>query len=142
MLQRQIDSSLVELDKLAEIYPWLPNSNTCRPDHNTQIEKKALMSIIYQDDIIKLIFEEKTNGWVFKPTRFRYNLPNQTHHWILWNSEYTMDWKPDSKDITEIIFTLLYEYLGDDDKFDFGWYVNPKPTVTKFYHVQVFWIIL
>jgi len=139
MLQRQIDSSLVELDRLASIYPWLPNSETCRPDYNTQIEKNALISITYPADIIKLIFEDKLTGWVFKPTRFRYNLPNQTYHWILWNSYYTMDWKPDSQEVNEIICTLLHEHLGND-KFDFAWYVNPKPTVTQFYHVQVFWI--
>lgn len=140
MLQRQIDSSLVELDRLAIGYPWLPNSQTCRPDHQTLVEKKALLNISSQADITRWIFEG-SYGWVFKPTKFRYNLPDCTAHWILWNTDYSMDWKPNSQEVTEVIFTLLYEHLGSD-KFDFAWYINPKPTVTQFFHVQVFWICL
>ena len=138
MLQRQIDSSLTELNKLGELYPWLPNSKTCRPDHKTLVEKKALLNVSSQTDIIHWIFEG-SRGWVFKPTKFRYNLPECTNHWILWNTEHTMDWKPDSQEINEVICTLIYENLGST-QFDFAWYINPKPTVTQFFHVQVFWI--
>jgi hypothetical protein len=140
MLQTQISSNPDDLDELFKSHPWLPNSKTCRPNEITQIEKIELINTSSLDDIVSLIFEDK-KGWVFKPTRFRYNLPSETSHWVLWNSYYTMEWNADPNEITEVIFTLLYEHLGND-KFDFAWYINPKPTVKQFYHVQVFWIIL
>ena len=141
MLRNQINPTAYELDQLNIIYPWLPNSLTCRPNHATLVEKRALLNISRPEDIVKWIFEDK-KGWIFKPTQFRYNLPESTNHWILWNSEFTMGWNPDPEAINEIIYTLLFDICDKTHSFDFGWYVNPKPTVTQFFHIQVFWIKL
>ena len=140
MLQTKISTIPSKMDQLNSQYPWLPSSITCRPDHLTLVEKDALIITSTPEDIITSIFENK-KGWIFKPTQFRYNIPKSTNHWILWNNYYTMDWKPDPEDINEIIRTLLFELCGSES-FDFGWYSNPKPTVSQYFHVQVFWIKL
>lgn len=139
MLRRQINSTAHELDQLQTIYPWLPNSLTCRPNYQTLVEKKSLLNKSKPEDIVKWIFENK-KGWIFKPTQFKYNLDDSTNHWILWNSEFTMDWIPDSQEINEIIYTMLFDLCNKTHLFDFGWYVNPKPTVLEYFHAQVFWI--
>jgi hypothetical protein len=139
MLQTQISSKFEDLDILNVVHPWIPNSQTCRSDHQTQVEKRALINATTPGDIVKWIFEGQ-KGWVFKPTQFKYNVPETTNHWILWNTEHTMEWNPDPQEINEIIYTLLYKQCANQLNFDFAWYPNPKPTVPQFYHVQVFWI--
>lgn len=141
MLRTKINPTAYELDQINIQYPWTPNSLTCRPNHQTLVEKKSLLNMSGPDDIVRWIFEDK-KGWIFKPTQFRYNISDSTNHWILWNSNNTMDWKPDLEEINEIITTLLFEQCGNSDLFDFGWYINPKPTVLEYFHVQVFWIKL
>jgi len=131
MIQSQINPYL--LDELFILYPWLPNSNTCRPTQTELVEKKALLNTI------KNMFEDIT-GWIFKPTNFRYIIPESTNHWILWNTDFDMNWKPNPSDINEIIYTFLYKHNANSDTFDFAWYINPKPSITQYFHVQVFWI--
>ena len=41
--------------------------------------------------------------------------------------------------INEIISMNLLKITKSSD-FDFVWYKNPKPSITNFFHVQVFWI--
>tara|TARA_R110002050_G_scaffold124945_1_gene244317 strand:- start:12 stop:185 length:174 start_codon:yes stop_codon:yes gene_type:complete len=43
-----------------------------------------------------------------------------------------------SEDVTKNIEEDLREMIGSDD-FEFVWYENPKMTINKVYHVQVFW---
>jgi len=137
MLQTQISPHL--LDELNILHPWLPNSLTCRPTHTHLVEKKVLLNTTTHLDLIKYMFDNKS-GWIFKPTNFRYNIPETTNHWILWNSDFDMNWKPNPSDINEIIYTFLYEHNANSDSFDFAWYINPKPSVIQYFHVQVFWI--
>lgn len=139
MLQTQISPHV--LDELNLLYPWLPNSSTCRPSHANLVEKKALLYTTTHLDLVKNMFGDET-GWIFKPTNFRYNIPETTNHWILWNTDFDMGWKPDPTEINEVLYTYLHAntHNAKSDSFDFAWYINPKPTVSQYFHVQVFWI--
>ncbi len=137
MLQTQI--SPYTLDELYILHPWLPNSSTCRPTHEQLVEKKVLLNSTAHLDLEKYMFDNKS-GWIFKPTNFRYNIPETTNHWILWNTEFDMKWKPDSSEINEILYSFLYEHNAKTNNFDFAWYINPKPSVNQYFHIQVFWI--
>jgi hypothetical protein len=72
----------------------------------------------------------------FQPNAFPYNLPDGSHHYLLWYSF-------DPPLVTEAtvnadIHSGLASLLGHA-RFEFAWYENPKMTVPGVYHVQVFW---
>ncbi len=137
MLQTQISPYI--LDELHLLHSWLPTSSTCRPSHSQLVEKMALLNTTTNFDLVKHMFGGAT-GWIFKPTNFRYDIPNTTNHWILWNTDFDMNWIPDLKEINEVLYTFLHTHNANSDNFDFAWYINPKPSVTQYFHVQVFWI--
>ena len=148
------------LDNLYLTYNWLPNSETIRPNSDDLIKKIEILNIIdkewlsLKDYILHTIFNldhVQKNGlkfishmsniqeWIFEPSVFKYNLSENSNHYILWNS--TKKFYEDFSDntINNYIEKELKKLLNHNN-FNFAWYKNPKPTVVDFYHVQVFWI--
>ena len=71
----------------------------------------------------------------FLQNKYPYYLPLKTNHYILWYS-----YVPDNDEIiNKDIYSSLFKLLNNN-KFNFVWYYNPKPTIHNIYHVQVFWI--
>lgn len=170
MLQSRIDCDLETLDKLNVIYPWIPNSQSIRPNIQSIEKKKHLIQQIElnwespKDYINHTIFGFKyyinkdykkftcpeylnqeylklNRKWYFQPSMFPYNLDyKETNHWVLWNSEKEFDYDYSDEVINEIIKRNLFYQTEIGTTFEFVWYKNPKPTVKEFYHVQVFWI--
>ena len=161
MLRCKINSDKENLDKLNKIYNWLPNSQSIRPNLNDLNKKKEILISIdkewlsLKDYILHKIFGldyVKKNGlnfvvdnvhikeWIFLESTFKYNLCEDSNHFILWNScKKFYDDFPDEF-INAFIESELLNKLKHNN-FDFAWYKNPKPTVVDFYHIQVFWII-
>jgi hypothetical protein len=79
------------------------------------------------------------SDFVFTESLFRYNLPTYSNHYVLWFSKINYE---NGKNISEetINHIIIYELSKRIDNFDFAWYINPKPSVPDFFHVQVFWI--
>jgi len=166
MLRNKIGSELEILDKLSEIYHWIPNSKSIRPSLQIIEKKKNLNKNIElnwkskKDYIIHTIFgeeyyvDEETGykfvhskhfksyyKWFFKPSIFPYNLEcRETNHWILWNSEKDFNYDFPEEEINEIIKRHLFYQTQIGAPFEFVWYKNPKPTINDFFHIQVFWI--
>lgn len=78
------------------------------------------------------------HAWAFVPSKFRYNLPPDAHHWVLWNSEGSYADEYDDATVNTAIIHALDGHLGHT-QFQYAWYKNPKPTVPHLWHVQVFW---
>lgn len=164
MIQNQIPSNIETLNVLHKIYEWIPNENMIRPNSIELAKKQLLMNTIenewvtLQDYILFKVFNQdfeeiptickkkipyiKTSisEFVFTESLFRYNLPTHAKHYVLWfskinfeNSQYIIF----KEIINDIIFSELSKYTNN---FDFAWYINPKPSVPDFFHVQVFWI--
>jgi hypothetical protein len=159
MIRSKISSDKDDLDKLCVKYNWLPNSETIRPKPEDFIKKKEILNTIekewlsLKDYILHTIFNSdyvQKNGlkfvnsipseWIFAPSTFKYNLCENSNHYILWNS--TKNFYEEFPDylINDYIVKELKNLLNHNN-FDFAWYKNPKPTVIDFYHIQIFWII-
>lgn len=163
MLRNKILCDLESLDKINQLYPWIPNSSTIRPSPEDLNKKKIFSSQIlneyksYYDFILNTVFKANysinqdgkkyidpndlincsNNKWVFEPSMFRYNLEANSNHWILWNidNDFTFNYSD------EIINNIICDFLSElSNEFEFAWYKNPKPTIPEFFHVQVFWI--
>jgi hypothetical protein len=164
MIRTQISSSLDELNRLHELYTWIPNESMIRPtQENIQKKQQIILHIQNQwqstrDYILYHVFNqhikihsitgkvfvpitniEKSNQWTLQPCMFPYAIPKHAHHDVLWNSEHLFEKEFDPEFINTQITTILQSRLNNDN-FDFAWYKNPKPSVLDFYHVQVFWI--
>jgi len=161
MLQTCISSDVNELNKLNETYNWLPNEKTIRPNDNDKLKKYFMNNEIsyewksMKDFILHKVFNqnyvlennkksvidtEKINDWVFQESMFRYDIPQETNHYILWNkNNFTVHF---SNEVIDMLIKKHIKEIVNHDNFDFGWYVNPQPTVHDFYHVQVFWILI
>ena len=156
-----IDSNIDNLNKLHNIYKWIPNSESIRPNH-TDLENKRIMInhinndwICPRDYILSKIFDQvyhlnlnmkyeitqidpNIKEWVFKPSDFRYKIIPEANHYILWNLSKTInDTFPEN-----YINCLIMDEISQitTNKYNFAWYRNPKPTIHDFYHVQVFWV--
>ena len=73
MIKNKIDSSYESLDVLSQVYPWIPNSKTCRPSAETLKTKQDDFQIIDRNYILTEVCE-KQSGWIFKPCKYRYNI--------------------------------------------------------------------
>jgi hypothetical protein len=135
-----------------------------RPSVESLKKKRALMADIDSewldvcDYILYIVFDQpivrmldvKTAGnsnalpdYVFKESTFRYNVAPNTHHYVLWFAQYNFEYGLEKYNVGNInsILTKELEILTKNSKFfNFVWYINPKPSVTDFFHVQVFWI--
>ena len=154
-----IDPSVHTLNKLNEMYPWIPNEDQIRPTKIMNMLKENLMNNIKNDykstrdyilinlfntekEIIndKLVAKEplvKLNH--FDVCRFRYQIEPNTFHYIMWYtcSKNELTDEEITKNVEESIYNVI-----KTDKFNFVWYENPKMTINDIYHVQVFWIKL
>ena len=164
MIQNQIPSDIQTLNKLHETYEWIPNEYMVRPNSIEMSKKNFLIEIIEDewltpaDYILHKVFnqpfilsEEIYKKYVpcinvsipeivFTESLFRYNLPCYANHYILWFSKINYI---SGKDIinSELINEIIKKELNKKtNNFDFAWYLNPKPSVPDFFHVQVFWI--
>jgi hypothetical protein len=163
MLRNKINSDLETLDKLNLIYPWIPNSLCIRPKledidkKNNLIQEINLKWVNHKDYIYNKIFGHKyyinnefkkfikynflkyENIWSFQPSLFKYNIILESNHWILWNCEKDFNFDFPEEEINEIISKYLHNLILNDN-YQFVWYKNPKPSITDFFHIQVFWI--
>lgn len=160
MLRSRISSDIKELTHLNKSFPWIPNEHTIRPNDYYILKKVDVMNHIetqwssLRDFILHMVFRQSVSFnedeklcvvspsppvWIFDHCMFPYNLPFNANHFVLWNSYHTFSEDIDEKAINDIIAFFIEKRLGHTD-FDFAWYKNPKPSVTDFYHVQVFWI--
>jgi len=166
MIQNQIPSNIESLNVLHELYEWIPDQNMIRPNSIELAKKQLLMNTIesewltLQDYILFKVFNQdfielptickkkipyiKTSisEFVFTESLFRYNLPTYANHYVLWFSKINFENGKNiiNKDtINNIIILEISKYT---DNFDFAWYINPKPSVSDFFHVQVFWITI
>jgi hypothetical protein len=160
MIRGKISSNIDDLIELNKKYNWIPNDYMIRPTEK-DIELKLEFSNYtltrwnsYADYVLHIYFKypfiigknskhyvENTfiNEWSFDQTLFRYNLPPNVEHYILWNSFYDMGINIDDTIINNLIESYLEKKLKHNN-FDFAWYKNPKPNVFELWHVQVFWI--
>jgi hypothetical protein len=156
LLRSRISSNIYDLNELNKIYNWLPNEYNVRPDSITLEQKRESCKEIlltygsFESFILETIFKPANSNWIFTPATFRYNLPHNSNHFVLWNSDKDLMFEYDdeiiNQKITEKLDKLnLYKTnselsLKNKYTYDFAWYKNPKPTVFEYYHVQVFWI--
>jgi hypothetical protein len=147
MLRCRISSALEDLNRLSAIHDWIPNEHTIRPTSADLAAKHAAMDRISNTwpSVIAFIehsifCNDTTRQWFFKPSTFRYNLPNYCNHYVLWSSQNNYYHSYTDEDINNQINTQLKNLLANNN-YDFVWYKNPKPTVIDFWHVQVFWIM-
>lgn len=145
MLRNKISSSIEDLNRLSQTYDWIPNEHTIRPNEADLAIKHAEMDRIsrtwpsVRDFIQQSVFAGSESAqWVFKPSQFRYNLPNHSNHYILWFSKESYYYNYPDEIINEQIEMFIKNIVGHNN-FQFAWYKNPKPTVIYFWHVQVFW---
>jgi hypothetical protein len=139
MIRGRISSLIEELNELSKIYNWIPNENTIRPSREDLEKKWETLHHIEQnwhsmkDYVYHNILNCTEKEWVFSPSIFRYNLPADANHWVLWNTRTDINAMIEDETINAVLCGLL------DQTTDFAWYKNPKPSVPEYFHVQVFW---
>lgn len=165
MIRDQISSNFNDLNELNKIYYWIPNENMIRPN-TMELARKKLTILTIENDwesmydfILYKVFNQnfllynkkyipfiKTDilEWVLTKSLFKYNLPSNTEHYVLWNS--MIDYNTGSLKINELkklINNLLNKEISNicnHNNYNYVWYINPKPSVPEFFHVQVFFI--
>lgn len=160
LVNQCISSDLTVLNRLHEIYPWIPGADQIRPDPTTRELKQKRLQYINEtwasvhSYILHTVFGktpvERTDGAleiclkdkhveeliVFRENEFPYQVGPSGRHFILWTGYQQKMYS--NEEITREIEYSLNCLLGST-KYVFAWYENPKMTVPEFYHVQVFW---
>lgn len=144
ILKCRVSSNITDLNELNKQFNWIPNEYSIRPDSQSLELKKFYCNQIlekygsFNEYIFENVFNSNTiNKWVFRQAHFKYNVPFNTHHYVLWNIEQNLSYDYDDNTINQKIKEELDKICSS---YDFVWYKNPKPTVMEYYHVQVFWI--
>jgi len=151
MIRENISSNLDVLEFCHLRYSWIPGMDQVRPKFQTLAKKYDFMDSLFlewfslKDYLLYEIFgieysifqgkklvleietETKEKFPVLKRSMFPYNVDG--YHYVLWFP------CPESKSVEIVQETL--EYLIPLNV-QFVWYVNPKPSVDCFFHVQVF----
>jgi hypothetical protein len=159
MIRNKISADIIELNELNKKYSWIPNENMIRPSSDEKIKKEIFISQINRewlstkDYILNSVFgksyqimsdikfvkdQQNLREWVFEPCIFRYNLEEDSNHYVLWNSKFKFDENIDDLKINTVLISEINKIVGHNN-FDFAWYKNPKPSVPEFFHLQVFW---
>lgn len=159
MLRCKISSNLKELNNLHDIYNWIPDETMIRPSDKIIEDKQYYIRYIdnmwmsSKDFILATHFNYDTDiddghiyvptvkqsEWSFRESMFPYNLRSKSNHYVLWNSTADYYTHFDEADINKIITENLKK-ITNSDKFNFVWYINPKPSIPELWHCQVFWI--
>jgi hypothetical protein len=159
--RQEINNNIENLNMLNKYYNWIPNEYTIRPSLNILALKKYNIEDInlnwhsikdyifhyifnrpyyknenYKNAVLNHIFEEK---WIFSESQFRYNLPDNSNHYILWNNKYNMSDDIDNNIINNILVNFIFNIFKHDN-FNYVYYKNPKPTINEIWHIQVFFI--
>ncbi len=143
-MRTKISPALTDLNRLSAIYDWIPNEHTIRPTAEDLEVKRSEMDRIsrtwpsVKDYVVGEIFLGRTTEFIFEPSRFRYNLPPHSNHYILWSTVKPYWFTYDDHVINEQISMMIKNISCTN--YQFAWYKNPKPTIIDFWHVQVFWI--
>lgn len=162
LLRNKISSDIQDLNELHRNYKWIPDENMIRPNPKV-LEDKHIFSdyvlrkwISFRDFILDTHFkypinikdgyrcihsEVKKSEWNFQKSLFPYDLLPEVNHYILWNCLYDY-FKDFNESIINTIIKDTIESMISTDKFDFGWYKNPKPSIPELWHCQVFWVRL
>ena len=161
-IKSKISSEKTALENFHKKFPWIPGEKNIRPTESQIKEKEEFFNRILLhyssirdyilieifnlnsnfDDMGKLKLEIKTdilNNYKFIKNMFPYDLPQNTHHYIMWYSCNNSELNDNI--INNNINTELINILGND-KFEFVWYENPKMNIPDIYHVQVFWKLI
>ncbi len=150
-MRTKISPALTDLNRLSAIYDWIPNEHTIRPTAEDLEVKRSEMDRIsrtwpsVKDYVVDEIFLGRTTAelcsgeFIFEPSRFRYNLPPHSNHYILWSTVKPYWFSYDDHVINEQLSMMIKNIVGHTN-YQFVWYKNPKPTIIDFWHVQVFWI--
>ena len=151
----RISSCLETLIKYNKKYNWVPGPENIRPNKETIKAKKELFNSIceFYMDITDYIYSEifkypvifingklkavyqDTKEFKFIKNKFRYNLPKNVKHYILWYSYNNIDDQKINNDINNSIYKIL-----NHNNYKYVWYENPKMNIPNIYHLQVFWI--
>ena len=148
------------MEKLHDIYFWIPGSENVSPTKEVEDKKnseKVLRSLVYRnssdfifikyfkfkpdmDENSKMIclknnIEDKV---ILIKNEFPYDCPKGTSHYVLW---YSINKPENDQKINNDIYTCLKDKLGHNC-FEFVWYENPKMSIPEIFHVQVFWRII
>lgn len=157
--RQKINNDINILNILNKHYDWIPNEYTIRPSLDILALKKyniedvnlnweSIKDYIFhyifnrpyyinennKNAILNHNFEEK---WIFNESQFRYDLPDNSNHYILWNNKYNMFDDIDDDIINNILTEFILNKFGHN-KFNYVYYKNPKPTINDIWHVQVF----
>ena len=158
MLRNRIDPCLDNLETLNCHFPWIPGKDNIRPNEEISLKKENWLENIlnfYEDEtqyVLAEIFDFKsefisgklhvkrediTEKHIFKENMFPYELLVGTNHYVLWYSYNETNINNINKDICIELQNLLKH-----NNFDFVWYENPKKSVSKITHYQVFWVLI
>jgi len=142
---KKISSKIDKLNELSELYSWIPNEKTIRPD-NDDDKKLYINNLILKYGDIKIgtlidIFNLNNLSDIkptklFQENKFKYNI--QGNHYVMWYLQYN-DNEINDDIINFDIYLNILKIVGNKN-FNFAWYKNPKMTVPEIFHVQVFWI--
>eukprot|EP00386_Alphamonas_edax_P002500 GDKI01007462.1.p1 GENE.GDKI01007462.1~~GDKI01007462.1.p1 ORF type:complete len:246 (+),score=14.98 GDKI01007462.1:83-820(+) len=146
-IRHRISSHIEDLNRLSEMYVWVPNEHMIRPTEADLAYKYEVHCRIQaewpsmREYVWKCILKETQEEWVFCPSMFRYRIPPEAHHYVLWNTNRPFDSDTNLDDST--VNGVLNAYFESKNvSVDYVWYKNPKPSVEDYWHVQVFWILL
>jgi hypothetical protein len=160
ILRSKISSNIQDLNELHKKYYWIPDENMIRPTPKILEDKREFSNYVlhnwmsFKDFILDTHFKfpidiedghiyvldiTNKNEWHFTKSLFPYNLPENVNHYVLWNSFSDCFHSFEDSIINNIIKHTI-ESMIDTDKFDFAWYIIPKPSIPELWHCQVFWI--
>lgn len=151
MIRENVSSNLDVLEFCHLRYPWIPGMDQVRPKFEILAKKYDFMDSLFlewfslKDFLLyeifgieyslfqgkKLVLETETRiiekSPVLKESMFPYNV--QGYHYVLWFPGK----EPKSEEIVQENLENLIPL-----NVQFVWYLNPKPSVDCFFHVQVF----
>jgi hypothetical protein len=159
MLRCRISSDIKDLNRLHDIHNWIPNEIMIRPNEKILEVKHQFNRYIYnmwtspKDYILATHFKYETdmedghicvpkitpNECNFSESMFPYKLHQRTRHFVLWNSSADYYHQFEEQEINKLIIENLKK-ITKSDKFNFVWYINPKPSIPELWHCQIFWI--
>ena len=157
ILKCKIKSNAENLNILNQYYNWIPNESMFKPtdairqNKNVEIIQIENDAIKYPNGMVDYIYEtvfksdirdplsergaKLFNKIVFEPNKYPYQTKGK--HYVLWFGSQNQEYSDEC--ITDIINKKL-NTINTNNNYDFVWYKNPKMSVPKFFHVQVFWI--